>query len=306
MSHNDILGELITPLTEPQARMYSPLTLAFLGDAVYSLLVRNMLTVESNKPAGKLHKDSIKFVNAAFQAQMIKELMDELSENEIAVFKRGRNAHSAHSPKNQSDADYRYATGFEALYGYLYLCGNTERIKELFNKSTLKAYKESAESSATIATEKASIASNKADIASTHAQIATEKAQEAVSTLASKANKDMDNLSTSGKAAIFTSIMPSNNYVDLTLPSAATDTYYTAPADGYFSLRIRTLTSCSSIVLNHSNGMRAVCFAPSHDLPCGAIMPVKKGDSVECYILDYSSNTTNNHFRFYYAGGAVS
>ena len=178
------------------------------------------------------------------------------------------------------------------------------KINEL--ESTLKGYKESAESSATIATEKASIASDKADIATQKADIATEKATEAISTLASKANKDMDNLSTSGKAAIFTSIMPSNNYVDLTLPSAATDTYYTAPADGYFSLRIRTLTSCSSIVLNHSNGMRAVCFAPSHDLPCGAIMPVKKGDSVECYILDYSSNTTNNHFRFYYAGGAVS
>ncbi len=145
MSHNDIFGDLTTPLTEPQARMYSPLTLAFLGDAVYSLLVRNMLTVESNKPTGKLHKDSIKYVNAAFQAQMIKELMDELTENEIAVFKRGRNAHSAHSPKNQSDADYRYATGFEALYGYLYLSGNTQRVKELFQKSTLKAYKESQE-----------------------------------------------------------------------------------------------------------------------------------------------------------------
>ena len=145
MSHNDIFGELTTPLTEPQARMYSPLTLAFLGDAVYSLLVRNMLTVESNKPTSKLHKDSIKYVNAAFQAQMIRELMDELTENELAVFKRGRNAHSAHSPKNQSDADYRYATGFESLYGYLYLCGNTQRIKELFEKSTLKAYKEGQE-----------------------------------------------------------------------------------------------------------------------------------------------------------------
>lgn len=147
MSHNeqDILLELSTPLTEPQARMYSPLTLAFLGDAVYSLLVRNMLTKASNKPTGKLHKDSIKYVNAAFQAQMIKVLMDELTENEIAVFKRGRNAHSAHSPKNQSDADYRYATGFESLYGYLYLCGSTQRIKELFEKSTLKAYKESQE-----------------------------------------------------------------------------------------------------------------------------------------------------------------
>ena len=147
MSHNemDILQNLSTPLTEPQARMYSPLTLAFLGDAVYSLLVRNMLTKASNKPTGKLHKESIKYVNAAFQAQMIKELMDNLTENEIAVFKRGRNAHSAHSPKNQSEADYRYATGFESLYGYLYLCGETERINEIFNISTYKAYIEDEE-----------------------------------------------------------------------------------------------------------------------------------------------------------------
>ena len=140
--NNDIFGSICTPLKEPDARMYSPLTLAFLGDAVYSLLVRNMLTVTANKPTGKLHKDSIKYVNAAFQAEMIKLLMDDLTENELAVFKRGRNAHSGHSPKNQSDADYRYATGFESLYGYLYLCGETDRIKELFNKSTYKVYVE--------------------------------------------------------------------------------------------------------------------------------------------------------------------
>ncbi len=138
----DILGSICTPLSEQEARQYSPLTLAFLGDAVYSLLVRNMLTVASNKPTGKLHKESIKYVNAAFQADMVKLLFDELTENELWVFKRGRNAHSAHSPKNQSEADYRYATGFESLYGYLYLCGKTERIKELFEKSTFTVYSE--------------------------------------------------------------------------------------------------------------------------------------------------------------------
>lgn len=145
MSHNDIFSNLCSPLSEPEARQYSPLTLAFLGDAVYSLLVRNMLTVESNKPTGKLHKESIKYVNAAFQAEMIKLLADELTENEQWVFKRGRNAHSAHSPKNQSESDYRYATGFETLYGYLYLCGETDRIKDLFTKSTYKVYCESIE-----------------------------------------------------------------------------------------------------------------------------------------------------------------
>ena len=140
LNDNDIFSKLASPLSEPEARQYSPLTLAFLGDAVYSLLVRNMLTVDSNKPTGKLHKESIKFVNAAFQAEMIKLLMDDLTDNELWVFKRGRNAHSAHSPKNQSEADYRYATGFETLYGYLYLFGETNRIKELFTKSTYKIY----------------------------------------------------------------------------------------------------------------------------------------------------------------------
>ncbi|MBR5442052.1 MAG: ribonuclease III [Clostridia bacterium] len=138
----NLLSSICVPLTEPQARMYSPLTLAFLGDAVYSRMVRDMLTKQANKPTGKLHKDSIKLVNAAFQAEMIRELLPHLTEDETAVFKRGRNAHSAHSPKNQSEADYRHATGFEALFGYLYLCGQTDRLRELFNMSTLKAYNE--------------------------------------------------------------------------------------------------------------------------------------------------------------------
>lgn len=121
------------PMNELQARQYSPLTLAFLGDAVYSLLVRDLLTRQENKPAGKLHKESIKLVNAAFQAQMIRSLLPHLSENELSVFKRGRNSHSSHSPKNQSDIDYRYATGLETLFGYLYLCGNITRLTELFS-----------------------------------------------------------------------------------------------------------------------------------------------------------------------------
>lgn len=122
------------PLDEPKARMYSPLTLAFLGDAVYSIMVRETLTLNENKPAGKLHRESVDYVNAAFQAKMIKEMLPFLTDAEIAVFKRGRNAHSAHSPKNQSESDYRYATGFEALFGYLYLCGKFERLRYLFEK----------------------------------------------------------------------------------------------------------------------------------------------------------------------------
>jgi ribonuclease-3 family protein len=138
----NILTNICEPLSEKEARMYSPLTLAFLGDAVYSLLVRNMLALSANKPTGKLHKESIAYVNAAFQAQAVKELLPHLTENEEYIFKRGRIAHSAHSPKNQSDADYRYATGLETLYGYLYLCGETQRIKEIFSLSTYKVYTE--------------------------------------------------------------------------------------------------------------------------------------------------------------------
>ncbi len=138
----DLSDEIFESISEPQARMYSPLTLAFLGDAVYSLLVRNMLVLDGNRPAGKLHKDSIKYVNASFQANAAKTLLPLLTENELTVFKRGRNAHSSHSPKNQEQGDYRYATGLEALYGYLYLFGNKQRIKELFQESTLKIHKE--------------------------------------------------------------------------------------------------------------------------------------------------------------------
>ena len=126
--------------SEQDAKQFSPVTLAFLGDSVYSLLVRQMLVCDGNKPAGKLHKESVYYVNAAFQSEMAKKLLPFLSDTEISVFKRGRNAHSAHSPKNQSSADYRYATGLEALYGFLYLCKNNERIKEIFELSTGEAY----------------------------------------------------------------------------------------------------------------------------------------------------------------------
>lgn len=128
------------PLSEKDARMYSPLTLAFLGDAVYSLLVRDMLTSEVNRPAGALHRESVKLVNAAFQADAARKLLPDLTEAELSVFKRGRNAHSAHAPKNQSDADYRYATGLEALFGYLFLIKDNSRISQIFKKCVGEIY----------------------------------------------------------------------------------------------------------------------------------------------------------------------
>ena len=121
--------------------LLSPSVLAFVGDAVYGLYVRTKLA-EVNRPSGELHKLSVKLVNATAQAEAFRLIEPMLTEKELSVFKRGRNAHSSHSAKNQSDADYRYATGLEALYGYLYLCGNTERIKEIFELSTYKFYSE--------------------------------------------------------------------------------------------------------------------------------------------------------------------
>ena len=129
-------------LSKTDAKQYSPLTLAFLGDAVYSLLVREMLLKTANRPTNALHKESIKLVNANCQAEMIKKVLPLLTEDEEAIFKRGRNAHSGHVPKNQSDADYRYATGLETLYGYLYLIGDFERIMYIFNISTGEEYLE--------------------------------------------------------------------------------------------------------------------------------------------------------------------
>lgn len=129
-------------LSKTDAKQYSPLTLAFLGDAVYSLLVREMLLKIANRPTNALHKESIKLVNANCQAEMIKKVLPVLTEDEEAIFKRGRNAHSGHVPKNQSDADYRYATGLETLYGYLYLIGDFERITYIFNISTGEEYLE--------------------------------------------------------------------------------------------------------------------------------------------------------------------
>ncbi len=129
-------------LSKTDAKQYSPLTLAFLGDAVYSLLVREMLLKTANRPTNALHKESIKLVNANCQAEMIKKVLPLLTEEEEAIFKRGRNAHSGHVPKNQSDSDYRYATGLETLYGYLYLIGDFERITYIFNISTGEEYLE--------------------------------------------------------------------------------------------------------------------------------------------------------------------
>ena len=112
-------------------RTYSPLTLAFLGDCVFDLVIRTVLVEQGNRSVNNLHRDKSRLVMAKAQAELIEAVMELLTEEEEAVYKRGRNAKSVTMPKNAEAADYRKATGLEALVGYLYLTGNTERVLEL-------------------------------------------------------------------------------------------------------------------------------------------------------------------------------
>ena len=119
-------------LTEREANTYSPLTRAFLGDSVYDTLVREHLLRQANMPVSKLHSAKIKLVCAEFQSRAYDLLAEELSEHELAVLKRGRNATGNTVPKHADAAEYRRATAVECLFGYLYLTGQDRRIKELF------------------------------------------------------------------------------------------------------------------------------------------------------------------------------
>ncbi|MBR1444764.1 MAG: ribonuclease III [Firmicutes bacterium] len=122
--------------TEVNASSYSPLDLAYIGDAVFEVYVRTKLLMHGNVPVNKLHKEAKKYVSAPAQAKMFEMLKNIITEEEFAVMKRGRNAKSFTSAKNASIIDYRHATGVEALIGYLYLSGNNERIKYLLDKVT--------------------------------------------------------------------------------------------------------------------------------------------------------------------------
>ncbi len=114
----------------------STAALAFLGDAVYSLMVRERLCCNHRLPADSLHKQAVEMVRCAAQAEAVAAAMERLTEEEKAVYTRGRNAHSSHIPKGAAVADYRAATGLETLFGYLYLSGSTERLRELFDLIT--------------------------------------------------------------------------------------------------------------------------------------------------------------------------
>ena len=117
---------------EINPKQLSPLNLAFIGDCVYEMLVRESLVADANRPVNDLHKESVKFVSAKAQTEAYEKIKDCLTDEETAVFKRGRNAKVGHNPKSASRGEYHIATGVEALFGYLYLTENAKRIKELF------------------------------------------------------------------------------------------------------------------------------------------------------------------------------
>ena len=117
-------------------REMNGVTLAFIGDAVYELLVRDRVLSGANGRVELLHRRTVSYSNAAFQSEAAKALLPRLTPEELSVFKRGRNAHTGHVPKNKTRAEYQLATALEALFGYLYLTKQNGRLRELFDAVT--------------------------------------------------------------------------------------------------------------------------------------------------------------------------
>ena len=128
-------------LKEINVNDYSPLTLAYIGDGIYEIVVRTIIVDEANRQVNKIHKASSQLVKAQSQAKMIHLIMDMLTEEEKSIYKRGRNAKAVTRAKNASMSDYRVATGFEALMGWLYLSGQSDRMMELM-KTAIELFKQ--------------------------------------------------------------------------------------------------------------------------------------------------------------------
>lgn len=118
-------------MQEVNIESYSPLTLAYIGDCVYDLIIKTMVISEGNKQVKKIHQETSKIVQASAQSEMMRVIQEVLTEEEHAVYRRGRNAKSVSPAKNQSLTDYRRATGFEALMGWLYLQNDWKRMIDL-------------------------------------------------------------------------------------------------------------------------------------------------------------------------------
>ena len=118
-------------LEDQDLRSYSPLTLAYIGDGVYELIIRTILVKKGNCPVNRLHKKASSLVKAGAQSAIMEVIEEKLTPEELSVYRRGRNAHSPTMAKHATMADYRRATGFEALMGYLYLKEDYTRILTL-------------------------------------------------------------------------------------------------------------------------------------------------------------------------------
>jgi len=129
------MEEILLALEADEARLMQPAVLAFIGDAVFNLFIRERLVRSTRGSSHRLHVLATDYVKAASQSRISKALMDKLTEEEVYIFKRGRNTKSATIPKNADVQDYKYATGLEALLGYLYLTGRTERLNLLMEKA---------------------------------------------------------------------------------------------------------------------------------------------------------------------------
>ena len=118
-------------MEEVDVQTYSPLTLAYIGDCVFDLIIKNLMISHGNRQVNRIHKDTSNLVQASSQSRMMRAMQEYLTEEEHAIYKRGRNAKSVTPAKNQSITDYRRATGFEALLGYLYLRKEWKRLIDL-------------------------------------------------------------------------------------------------------------------------------------------------------------------------------
>ena len=119
------------PGKQQDIRSYSPLTLAYIGDAIYDLIIRTVVVERANRPANDLHRITVRYVSATAQSRIVEALMDRLTEEEQSVYRRGRNSKPHTTAKNATTADYMKATGFEAVLGFLYLSGEMKRALEL-------------------------------------------------------------------------------------------------------------------------------------------------------------------------------
>jgi ribonuclease-3 family protein len=128
----------IFPSEEADIRSYSPLKLAYLGDAVYEIIIRTLIIENVGGPVKNLHSRASGLVNAKAQAELVQTMLEELSEEEMAAYRHGRNAKTSSVAKHADIHDYRNATGLEALFGYLYLTGNSSRAVRLLKQAMEK------------------------------------------------------------------------------------------------------------------------------------------------------------------------